>query len=199
MKTQVCRATGYTQDFEVNFMILPVLHYFAESPFYDPVSNNGTIQTQAQASGNHEVMETRTAFEAQLDKMYGLEYRVAYGPKQFGTEAIIGQGRWVIRKQQRNRGGMGKDEVIILESYFVIGESIFQAPALEDIVWARIVSAPALLHLGRLTVERTALCKSQPDEMHEDGAYPSSLYPCQRVPLFRSGQKDGQCETESGI
>ncbi|KAI9672241.1 MAG: Mediator of RNA polymerase II transcription subunit 6 [Alyxoria varia] len=118
-----------------------VLHYFADSPFFDPVSNNRTIQTQAQASGNQEVMETRTAFEAQLDKMYGLEYRVAYGPKQFGPEAAIGEGRWVVRKQQRNRGANEKDEVIILESYFVIGENIYKAPAIEDISWNRILSA----------------------------------------------------------
>ena len=55
-----------------------VYHYFAQSPFYDPMSNNGVIITQA-ASGQKALVEAwwqRKKFEAYLRDMKGLEFMV---------------------------------------------------------------------------------------------------------------------------
>lgn len=73
------------------------------------------------------MLETRELFEAHLRTLQGLEYMVAFGPKDFGPEAPIGQGTWVIRKQNRRKHAGLEDEITILATYFVVGEQIGRA------------------------------------------------------------------------
>ena len=86
------------------------------------------------------VLETREAFERRLDQMSGLEFRVASGAKDYGPEAPIGEGRWVIRKQNRRKRQGQPDEVIVLSTYFVVGENIYMSPSVGDILRSRLVS-----------------------------------------------------------
>ena len=118
-----------------------MLYYFAESPFFDKIANNHTLVTQGIANlALRSVLETRQAFEGRLDQMSGLEFRVAYGPQDFGPEAYPGLGRWVIRKQERRKRSGVDDDVTVLASYFVVGENIYMAPAVGDVIWSKMVS-----------------------------------------------------------
>lgn len=124
-----------------------VLFYFAQSPFFEATSNNSSIYTQAMYNPSMlPLLSTRDTFEAHLKTLQGLEYLVAFGPKDFGPEAHIGRGTWVIRKQNRRKRPGGEDEVTILATYFVIGERIYMAPSVSNIMQARLVSELAPLH-----------------------------------------------------
>jgi len=117
-----------------------VLFYFSKSPFFDPTSNNASLETQAMY--NPDMMHflgTRETFEAQLRTLQGLEYLVHLSPKDFGNEAQIGQGVWVIRKQNRRKRAGFNDEIIILSTYFVVGEHIYMAPSVGNILQNRMV------------------------------------------------------------
>lgn len=124
-----------------NINLRAVLYYFSDSDFFDKTSNNHQLFIQAvgQPARAH-ILSTRDAFEAELDKLSGLEYRVVLGPRDFGPEMLIGQGRWVIRKQERTKRAGAQDEIKILATYIVIGQVIYQAPSVLDVVWARLVS-----------------------------------------------------------
>lgn len=117
-----------------------VLYYFAGSPFFDPTSNNAVVVNQAMFNqGLRNVLGTREAFEAHLRGMSGLEYVVAQEPAEMGPG--MGTGVWVIRKQtrrKRNEPGV-EDDITVHADYFVVGENIYQAPTLGDILSAKIV------------------------------------------------------------
>lgn len=97
------------------------------------------------------MLETRELFEAHLRTLQGLEYMVAFGPKDFGPEAPIGQGTWVIRKQNRRKHAGLEDEITILATYFVVGEHIYMAPSVINIIQARVVSTALQYLLPILT------------------------------------------------
>lgn len=129
----------------------PVLYYFAKSPFFDPTSNNATVETQAMYNPDLiSILETREAFENHLEKLNGLEYRVYLGPRDFGPEKAIGQGLWVIRKQNRRiiyaqGGGAAVDaQITVLATYFVVGESIYMARSVSNILSSRLVRCTIL-------------------------------------------------------
>jgi mediator of RNA polymerase II transcription subunit 6 len=115
-----------------------VLHYFASSPFYDHTSNNAVISAQAQYNeqlGN--IISTRVAFEAHLRTMAGLEFMISEAPAEMTPGA--GTGVWVIRKQTRRKRPGQEDEIIVHATYFVVGENIYQAPSLANVIGARMV------------------------------------------------------------
>jgi len=85
------------------------------------------------------LLETRETFEAHLKTLQGLEYMVAMGPKDFGGEAPINRGTWVIRKQDRRKRSSAEDEVNILATYFVVGDHIYMAPSVSHVLQARLV------------------------------------------------------------
>lgn len=91
------------------------------------------------------LLATRNDFEAHLKTLQGLEYMVAMGPTDFGGEAPIGHGTWVIRKQNRRKRPGGDDEVTILATYFVVGEHIYMAPSVSNVIQARLVMRAFLL------------------------------------------------------
>ncbi|KAI1415290.1 MED6-domain-containing protein [Hypoxylon sp. FL1857] len=115
-----------------------VLFYFAESPFFDRTSNNAVIFSQAIFNPNMaHLISTREAFEGRLKQMSGLEFIVAQEPAEMGPG--MGTGVWVINKQTR-RKREPEDEIIVHATYYVIGENIYMAPTLADILSFRMVT-----------------------------------------------------------
>ena len=111
-----------------------ILFYFGESPFFDKTSNNGVYYTQAALNpALHPTLQTRAAFEAELDKRVGQEYRIAEKPAETGPG--MGTGVWVIRRQDRE----GSGKVNVRESFFVVGERVYQAPSAADVLGCSLV------------------------------------------------------------
>ena len=115
-----------------------ILFYFADSPFFDKTSNNWIIfqQSLANLSMRH-LISTREAFEGRLKTMSGLEFIVAQEPAETGPG--MGTGVWVINKQTRRKRQNEEDEIIVHATYFMIGDKVFQAPSLADVMSARMV------------------------------------------------------------
>jgi mediator of RNA polymerase II transcription subunit 6 len=83
------------------------------------------------------VIQTREAFQARLKTMSGLEFIVAQEPAE--TAPNTGTGVWVIRKQTRRKRLPEEDEITVHSTYFVIGENIYMAPTVGDVVGSRMV------------------------------------------------------------
>ena len=126
-----------------------VLHYFSWSPFFDPTSNNNILVTQAGSSKElFDAFYNRQLFEGRLRSMQGLEFMVIEDPSEGGTRAEH-SGVWVIRKQYRKKIKGEEDEVTPIACYIVMGESIFMAPTIGDVLGSRLVhSINALLELS---------------------------------------------------
>ena len=78
--------------------------------------------------------------------MQGLEFVVAYDPLQAAAQsdtqfAHEPSNVWVIRKQTRRKRAGLEDEVVILSTYFVMGDCIYMAPSVASVVGNRIVRA----------------------------------------------------------
>lgn len=117
-----------------------VLPYFAESPFFDATSNNATLTTQALYNPNmFYIIQTREAFEGRLRTMQGLEFMVTHDPSENDTKPEH-SGVWVIRKQNRRKRQGAQDEVTGISSYYVVGENIYMAPSLGNILGSRLLS-----------------------------------------------------------
>ncbi|KAI9371686.1 mediator of RNA polymerase II transcription subunit 6 [Aspergillus egyptiacus] len=124
-----------------------ILFYFAESPFFDATSNNASLAIQANYNeAFRHFVETREAFEGRLKTMQGLEFMVAYDPLQAaaGSNAQFAHepsNVWVIRKQTRRKRAGYEDEVVVLATFFVVGDCIYMAPSVASVVGNRILSA----------------------------------------------------------
>lgn len=91
-------------------------------------------------------IETREAFEGRLKTMQGLEFVVAQDPIQEAAAAVAAGNApqepsniWVIRKQNRRRQPGMQEEIQILATYFVVGDSVYMAPSLMSVVGRRMV------------------------------------------------------------
>ncbi|KAK4236234.1 MED6 mediator sub complex component-domain-containing protein [Achaetomium macrosporum] len=116
-----------------------VLYYFAQSPFYDKTSNNEVVFQQGLNNPNMTpFLATRELFEGRLKTMSGLEFIVAQEPAETGPGA--GTGVWVINKQTRRKRQGEEDEITVHAVYFMVGDSIYMAPSLADILSSRIAS-----------------------------------------------------------
>ncbi|PWY83024.1 putative MED6 mediator sub complex component [Aspergillus heteromorphus CBS 117.55] len=124
-----------------------ILFYFAESPFFDPTSNNASLAIQANYNeAFRHFVETREAFEGRLKTMQGLEFVVSYDPIQAaalpdGRFAFEPSNVWVIRKQSRRKRTGHEDEVEVLSTFFIVGDCIYMAPSVASVVGNRILSA----------------------------------------------------------
>ena len=76
--------------------------------------------------------------------MSGLEFMVAHDPSNNGQQPE-NSGVFVIRKQNRRKRPGLEDEVTALSSYFVIGENIYMAPSVGNVIGSRMVSIYAWL------------------------------------------------------
>jgi mediator of RNA polymerase II transcription subunit 6 len=115
-----------------------VLWYFAESPYFDMMSNNMVLLRQLEHNQQLSwILFNREAFEARLRTMNGLEFVVAEQPADQGPG---GTGVWVIRKQMRRKRQGEEDDVNVLNTYHIVGENIYMAPVAADLLGSRMVS-----------------------------------------------------------
>ncbi|KZF21371.1 MED6-domain-containing protein [Xylona heveae TC161] len=125
-----------------------VLPYFSHSPFFDSTSNNAILTTQATFNmAMFHFIQTREAFEGRLRTMQGLEFMVAHTPSQpphggmpLGPPDENTTGAWIIRKQIRRKRPGAEDEITVLSSYFVVGENIYMAPSVSNVIGSRMLS-----------------------------------------------------------
>lgn len=107
------------------------------SPFFDPTSNNGALDTQARYQANlYAVMADRHLLEARLRSMSGMEFMVVEQPPD-GKE--MENPIWVINKQDRQKRQGQEDEVTVLGTYYVVGENVWQAPSVENVLMTKLV------------------------------------------------------------
>jgi mediator of RNA polymerase II transcription subunit 6 len=136
-----------------------MLHrYIYESPFFDHMSNNGLALAQAGATERSMAMSwNRQMFEDDLKRKRGVEYMIVGEPQPvppLKTENRDEPGGWagtgkngiyVVRKQDRqfNRGHDGRleEDLTILGTYYLVGENMYQAPSVGDVIGNRLVSA----------------------------------------------------------
>ena len=85
------------------------------------------------------LLGTRVAFEGRLRAMQGLEYMVTHDPSEGDTKPV-NSGVWVIRKQNRRKRQGAQDEITPISSYYVVGENIYMAPTIGNILGSRLVS-----------------------------------------------------------
>lgn len=69
--------------------------------------------------------------------MAGLEFIVGQEPAEIAPGT--GTGVWVIRKQTRRKRPGEEDEITVHSSYFVMGENIYMAPTIADVLGGRMV------------------------------------------------------------
>ncbi|KAJ9139247.1 Mediator of RNA polymerase II transcription subunit 6 [Coniochaeta hoffmannii] len=116
-----------------------ILPYFQMSPFYDQSSNNAILWGQAMSNANmYPLVQTREAFEGRLKTMSGVEFVVAQEPSEMAPGT--GTGVWVINKQHRRKRHGMEDEVNVLATYFVVGEHIYMAPSMADVLSSRLAA-----------------------------------------------------------
>jgi mediator of RNA polymerase II transcription subunit 6 len=138
--------------------------HFAESLFFDHSTKNGLIIAQSKSDAQAwEDSKSRAAFEQRLRKGQGVEYMIVGEPQPVADKTLAAQGVktgiYVIRKQDRQRvrdkserstaPGVvheGDWELTTLATYFVVGEQIYQAPSVFDIVGNRLLSAASSLN-----------------------------------------------------
>jgi mediator of RNA polymerase II transcription subunit 6 len=65
------------------------------------------------------------------------------GEPQPNTDPALGPdtGIWVIRKQDRRKRPPQADEITVLGTYYLVGENLYQAPSVYDIVGNHLLSA----------------------------------------------------------
>lgn len=82
--------------------------------------------------------------------MQGLEFMVAYDPLQAAVQsesqlAHEPSNIWVIRKQMRQKRPGMEDDVVVLSTYYIVGDAVYMAPAVSSVVGNRIVSFYVML------------------------------------------------------
>ncbi|KAK5137048.1 hypothetical protein LTR08_001057 [Meristemomyces frigidus] len=146
--------------------------YFTEQPFFDYTTKNGLMFDQAQRNADaFNLVHNRKAFEAQLRKSAGLEYVIVEEPQQIpGAPAGQKSGIWVIRKQERVTDGKTKDpnnpfpNTVTLGTYYIVGENVYQAPSVADVVGNRVLSAAT--HLSKFFEQAATLPSFSPTTGH---------------------------------
>ena len=139
-------------QFRFPFMGENMLHpYFADSPFFDWTTKNGLLVQQArQDQWAWLNMHDRSKVEAELTDRSGQEYMIVEGEgMEFDKEGKPTKGGvWVIRKQERTKGAPpnGKDNLETLATYYIVGENVYQAPSVGDILGTRLLSASTALN-----------------------------------------------------
>lgn len=69
---------------------------------------------------------------------------VAYDPLQAAAQSETSfthelSNIWVIRKQARRKRGGLDDDVVVLSTFFVVGDCIYMAPSVASVIGNRIV------------------------------------------------------------
>jgi len=75
--------------------------------------------------------------------MSGLEFVVSHDPLEPPYSpypvGVMPSNVWVIKKQRRRKTARMPDEVTVLGVYFVVGDVVFMAPKVGDIIASRMV------------------------------------------------------------
>jgi MED6 mediator sub complex component len=109
--------------------------YFIISPFCDISSNNRLLFTQMGRNPSlFGVLENRRLFEDRLRSMAGIGYFVVDGP-EISTPDM--NPVWVIRKTRR---APSSNVTETLGTYYALGENIYQASSLLDVLHCRMVN-----------------------------------------------------------
>lgn len=85
------------------------------------------------------LIQTREAFEGHLRTMQGLEFMVTHDPSENGFK-VDHNGVWIIQKRRRRKRPGMDDELLALSCYFVVGENIYMAPSVGNVLGTRMVS-----------------------------------------------------------
>jgi mediator of RNA polymerase II transcription subunit 6 len=78
--------------------------------------------------------------------MQGLEFIVSFDPLEAAAQSNPNRfdfepnNIWVIRKQERRKRSGMEDEMTVIATYFVVGDTIYMAPSVASVVGNRIVS-----------------------------------------------------------
>lgn len=86
----------------------------------------------------------KRTFESRLRERPGIEYVVAHDPLESkvvvqGPTELEQSRTWVIKKQNRDKSG-SEDRITPLAYYYIINDTIFQAPSAGDVLTNRLVS-----------------------------------------------------------
>lgn len=131
-----------------------MLHrYISESPFFDYTTKNGLVIDQSRTNiAAYDLTRSRRAFEDSLSKQKGSEYMIVNDDQSQIAGSPGGglskNGVWNIRKQYRdgNRTADGRFESLeTLSTYYIVGENMYQAPSVADVVGNRLLSAATSL------------------------------------------------------
>jgi len=128
-----------------------IYRYFSEQPFFDWTTKNGITLSQANTNWDTFLrVHNRKAFETQLRSQPGVEYMITGEPQQISDAPLgVKNGMWTIKKQERLRGDRAPDgsfpHTETLGTYFIIGENVYQAPSVADVIGNRLLSATTSL------------------------------------------------------
>ncbi|CAK4032644.1 Mediator of RNA polymerase II transcription subunit 6 [Lecanosticta acicola] len=148
--------------------------YLSESAFFDWESKNGIIFQQAKANVEQWMLTCdRKALEDVVRDRPGTEYIITGEPRPVEDKALAAQGMttgiWTIRKQNRVLKELAKNptmtspgpsvltephkrsrnhywELTVLGTFFAVGECVYQAPNVFDVVGNRLLAAAASLN-----------------------------------------------------
>lgn len=118
--------------------------------------------------------------------MQGLEFVVAYDPLQAAAQtdtqfAHEPSNVWVIRKQMRRKRAGQEDEVVVLATFFVVGDCIYMAPSVASVVGNRIVRRRwfcfAHVRKGMADQLASALCCHIANQSFENRLHAANLHP----------------------
>jgi mediator of RNA polymerase II transcription subunit 6 len=111
--------------------------YFLGSPFCDNQSNNKNLEVQARYNPDmFTTLSNRQLFQEKIRESMGVSYLIQDGPI---TNSPDMNPVWLIRRQNKSRDVSGDDVVDIEGSFYAIGENIYQAPSIKDILTCRLV------------------------------------------------------------
>ncbi|KAI6827686.1 hypothetical protein KC332_g3516 [Hortaea werneckii] len=131
--------------------------YFSETPFFDWQTKEGLAITQAGNDWeNFRRVHTRQEFEEILAKRAGTEYHVDGElvpiPGAPAMCKMSKNGVWVVRKidrpesQERSNNPQNPfPETEVLGTYYIVGENVYMAPSIGDVVGNRLLSAATSL------------------------------------------------------
>lgn len=84
--------------------------------------------------------------------MQGLEFMVTHDPSENDTKPNH-NGVWVIRKQNRRKRQGAQDEVTGNNSYYVVGDNVYMAPSMGNILGSRLVCSIVFSSCVALTLK----------------------------------------------
>lgn len=112
-----------------------VLEYFSQSPFFDRTSNNQVLKMQNQFIDANYANRPYTMLLEDLKRMRGLEFVISM---------VREPDFWVIRKETRS----SETEVSPIADYYIIGASVYMAPAIYPVLSSRLLSTSLSLRKG---------------------------------------------------